>query len=83
MARTFEGRNYPMDHNLDALQSMLDPKMFFRLNRQYLINIKAIGEMRTHTKARVIVSLKATCKEDPVVSSEKAADFKRWLADEH
>jgi len=82
MARTFEGRNYPMDHNLDALQTMLDPKMFFRLNRQYLINIRSIGEMKTHTKARVIVSLKPAVKEDPVVSSEKAADFKRWLADE-
>ncbi|HLO71497.1 MAG TPA: LytTR family DNA-binding domain-containing protein [Flavipsychrobacter sp.] len=83
MARTFEGRNYPMDHNLDALQSMLDPKTFFRLNRQYLINIKAIADMRTHTKARVIVSLKPPVKEDPVVSSERAADFKKWLADEH
>lgn len=82
MARTFEGRNYPMDHNLDALQTMLDPKTFFRLNRQYLINIRAIDEMKTHTKARVIVSLKPPVKEAPVVSSEKAADFKRWLADE-
>jgi hypothetical protein len=39
--------------------------------------------MRTHTKARVIVSLKPPVKEDPVVSSERAADFKKWLADEH
>lgn len=82
MARTFEGRNYPMDHNLDALQGMLDPKTFFRLNRQYLINIKSIEDMKSHTKARVIVTLRPSVKEAPVVSSERAADFKKWLADD-
>ena len=80
VARTFEGRNYPMDHNLDALQGMLDPQHFFRINRQYLINIKAIQEMKTYTKARVIVQLNPPTKEAPVVSSERAADFKNWLA---
>lgn len=79
LARTFEGRNFPMDHNLDALQHMLDPAQFFRINRQYLINIQAIAEMKTYTKARVIVKLNPPVKEDPVVSSERAADFKRWL----
>ncbi len=80
LARTFEGRNYPMDHNLDALQTMLDPKQFFRLNRQYIINIKAITDMKSYTKARVIVTLNPPVKELPVVSSERAAEFKRWLA---
>ncbi len=68
-----------MDHNLDALQDMLDPIQFFRINRQYLINLQAIDEMKTYTKARVIVTLKPPVKEPPVVSSERAADFKHWL----
>lgn len=79
LARTFEGRTFPMDHNLDALQGMLDPHQFFRINRQYLINLKAIEDMKAHTKARVIVTLKPAVKEPPVVSSERAADFKNWL----
>jgi len=82
-ARTFEGRNYPMDHNLDALETMLDPQDFFRINRQYLISLKSIEEMRTYTKARVIVKLHPAVKEQPVVSSERAADFKDWLAGEY
>ncbi|MBL7718028.1 MAG: response regulator transcription factor [Flavipsychrobacter sp.] len=81
-ARTHEGRTYPMDHNLDALESMLDPEVFFRVNRQYLICLKAIDEMKTYSKARVIVSLKPPVKEAPVVSSERAAQFKLWLAGE-
>lgn len=81
-ARTFEGRTYPMDHNLDGLENMLHPSEFFRINRQYIINLKAIEEMKTYSKARVIVTLKPHVKEQPVVSSERAADFKLWLAGE-
>lgn len=81
-ARTYEGRTYPMDHNLDALEHMMNPQEFFRINRQYLINLKAIEEMKTYSKARVIVTLKPPVKEQPVVSSERSADFKQWLAGE-
>lgn len=82
-ARTFEGRTYPMDHNLDALEHLLDPEQFFRVNRQYLINIKSIEEMKTYSKARVIITLKPSVKEQPVVSSERSADFKQWLGGEY
>lgn len=78
-ARSFAGRNYPMDHNLDTLEAMLDPRLFFRINRQYLISLGAIEEMRTYTKSRVVVKLKLPVKDEPVVSAERAHDFKRWL----
>lgn len=83
LAKTFDNRNYPMDHNLDNLESMLDPQDFFRINRQYLISLKSIEEMKTYSKARVIVNLIPPVKEVPVVSSERAADFKDWLAGEY
>jgi DNA-binding LytR/AlgR family response regulator len=81
-ARTFEGRSYPVDYNLDALEGMLPPEDFFRINRQYIIQIKAIGEMKIFSKARVIITLDPPAQEQPVVSSEKAARFKLWLAGE-
>ena len=81
-ARTFENRTYPMDFNLDALESMLDPQDFFRINRQYIISLKSINEMKTYSKARVIITLKPPVKEQPVVSSERSAHFKLWLAGE-
>ena len=81
-ARTFDGRNYPMDHNLDGLETMLDPQDFFRINRQYLISLKSISDMRSYTKARVIITLEPASKDQPVVSSERAAAFKSWLAGE-
>ena len=64
------------------LEAMLNPADFFRINRQYIITLKAITEMKTYSKARVIVRLNPVVKEPPVVSSERAADFKKWLAGE-
>lgn len=81
-ARTFEGRTYPIDHNLDSLEKMLDPEQFFRINRQYLICLEAIHEMKTYSKARVLVKLKPEVKDPPLVSSERSASFKMWLAGE-
>jgi len=38
--------------------------------------------MKTYSKARVIIRLNPIVKEPPVVSSERAGDFKKWLAGE-
>lgn len=81
-ARNHDGRALPVDYNLDALEDMLDPASFFRINRQYLISLNAIAEMKTYSKARVIVTLKPATAEQPVVSSERSAYFKQWLAGE-
>lgn len=81
-AKSFDGRNLPIDQNLDALESILNPLDFFRINRQYIIALTAIEDMRTYTKARVVVKLNPPVKEAQVVSSERAADFKLWLAGE-
>jgi two-component system LytT family response regulator len=81
-AKTFEGRSYPVDYNLDALEDLLPPEDFFRINRQYVIQLKAIAEMKIFSKARVIITLNPPAHEQPIVSSEKAARFKLWLAGE-
>jgi two-component system LytT family response regulator len=79
---TFSGRTYPIDHNLDQLENMLNPIDFFRVNRQYIIHVHSIDEMKTYSKGRVFLTLKQLEKESLVVSSEKSAKFKRWLAGE-
>lgn len=81
-ARTYEGRTYPVDHNLDGIEKVVDPEYFFRINRQYIISLNAIDDMKTYSKARVLVKLKPEVKEHPLVSSERSAMFKRWLGGE-
>lgn len=81
-ARSFDGRNFPMDYNLDALEPMLPADSFFRINRQYIVSLKSIEDMRTYTKARVLIQLRPPATEVQIVSTERAAAFKQWLAGE-
>ena len=79
---TRDGRRFVIDLNLDTLDSTLDPKTFFRINRQYIIGIHSIGEMLAYTKSRVLIKLVPPAKHETIVSTERSADFKLWLGDE-
>jgi two-component system LytT family response regulator len=79
---TKEGRRFTIDYNLDSLESMLDPKNFFRINRQYIISIHSIKEMFAYTKSRVLIKLNPEARHETIVSTERSADFKLWLGDE-
>lgn len=79
---TKEGRRFTIDFNLDTLESMLDPKDFFRINRQYIIGIQSIAEMFAYTKSRVLIKLNPPAKHETIVSTERSAEFKLWLGDE-
>jgi len=78
---SMDGRRYIIDFNLDNLESMLEPKTFFRINRQFIISINAIDEMFTYSKSRVLVKLKPPSKHETIVSTERSSDFKTWLGD--
>ena len=70
---------YPIDQNLDELESIVDDTIFFRINRQYIININAIDKMLAWSKSRVKVILKPACDQETIVSTERSPHFKEWL----
>lgn len=79
---TKDARRFVIDFNMDTLESLLDPKVFFRINRQYIISIHSIAEMFAYTKSRVLIKLTPPSKHETIVSTERSADFKHWLGDE-
>ncbi len=79
-----EGRRYPLDYSLEALEKQLDPTLFFRANRQYIVALHAIREMYVYSKSRVKVNTEPPSPSEIIVSTEKSASFKRWLSgDDH
>lgn len=76
---TFDGKEYPVDQNLEELQHILDPAVFFRINRKMIINIGAISKMSAHSKSRVRLVLSPGFTEEVIVSSERSPVFKEWL----
>jgi len=69
----------PIDQNLDELEEILNPKIFFRINRQFIINIAAIEKMLTWSKSRVKIILKPASEHETIVSTERSSHFKDWL----
>ncbi|MEM7658617.1 MAG: LytTR family DNA-binding domain-containing protein [Bacteroidota bacterium] len=80
LMRTHEGKDYPVDFNLDKLEEILDPAQFFRINRKCIVNVDAIDQMYSYSKSRVRILLKPSFNEDAIVSSERSSRFKKWLA---
>jgi DNA-binding LytR/AlgR family response regulator len=76
---THEGKKFPVDQTLDEIENELDPSIFNRANRQFIVNIKAISEIHPYFKGRLKINLKPQQQGDIVISSEKSRGFKEWL----
>ena len=75
-----EGEKFVTDfETLDGLEELLDPTIFFRANRQYIIHIDAVGQIRPHFSGKLSVSIKGFNNLEVDVSREKASSFKHWL----
>ncbi|MEO9965116.1 MAG: LytTR family DNA-binding domain-containing protein [Reichenbachiella sp.] len=74
-----DGVEYLIDYTLDKLQSKLEPEQFFRINRQFIIQICAIKEMIAYSKGRLKIELDPTPRKETIVSTDRSSDFKNWL----
>ena len=74
-----DGKRLPIDFSLDKIEGFANPKIFFRINRQFIISIDAIHEMIAYSKSRVKLSLNPPCDLETVVSTERSPVFKKWL----
>lgn len=75
------GKRYPTDYTLDKLEEVLNPALFFRINRQFIVGIKSIREMQMHSKGRVRIDLEPETDQETIVSVERSAAFKKWLVE--
>jgi len=75
----FNGNRFVLNYTLDQLETQLDPKAFFRANRQLVVNIEAVKEVMPYFKGRLLLYIEPSPKEDQIISRGKAAAFKNWL----
>lgn len=76
--RNFEGQQFIVDKNLAELESDLDKRKFFRINRKYITHISAIEKFRPDN-GKIRVFLKPEMKEEIHVSKETAPEFRSWI----
>lgn len=67
-------------HTLDEVAASIDPSVFFRVNRQYIISRSAVKDMAVWFTGRLVVNLTVETEEKIIVSRQKVSDFKDWFA---
>lgn len=76
---TLDGNSFTMDHTLDELEGMLDPRNFFRANRQFIISAQAIKDIDFWFNYKFSLNLKVSVPEKIIVSKARVPEFKSWF----
>lgn len=78
---TFSGHIYYLNQTLDDVMSQLDPRRFFRANRQQIVSKDAVKELSTWFGGKLSVSLTVSFNDKIIVSKARAGAFKQWLSE--
>lgn len=78
---TFKGEYYSFDFNtLEEVEEVLDPNIFYRANRQFIVHIDSINTIKSLENQKLTIKLKEPNQKFEIdISREKAPSFKKWL----
>jgi hypothetical protein len=79
LLKSFSGQQYTVEYTLEQLEQGLDPRAFFRANRQFIINQKAVKKFDHAEHRKLDVYLHSTTVGPLVISQKKAVAFKKWM----
>jgi two-component system, LytTR family, response regulator LytT len=76
---THENKRYLIPNSVEELSARLDPKLFFRANRQFIISSEAIHKIHNYFNFKLKVEISADPKLEIIVSRSRTAAFKAWM----
>ena len=72
-------KKFIIDYKMEELEDLLDPVLFFRVNRSYMVNINSIKDVIVYSNSRLLIRLRTDCDKEIVVSRERVQEFKDWF----
>lgn len=76
---TRSNEKYLIDHSLERIIARVDPKFFFRVNRQIIVGFDAISHMIAWSRSRIKIELTPPAESEVVSSIDNTAEFRKWL----
>lgn len=76
---TITNRKFYLTQNLDDLYRTLDPELFYRANRQYIVQRSAIENVERYFARKLVAKLIVKTPEKLTISKARASDFIKWL----
>jgi two-component system, LytTR family, response regulator len=80
---TTQSKKFIIDYTLETLEDILDPHIFFRINRTFILNINAIKDVLVYSNSRLKITMTSDFDKEIIVSREKVNDFKTWFDGNH
>lgn len=75
----FDGNKSISNSSLDEVFTQLNPTLFFRANRQFIISINSIDKILKYGNSQLKIMLHINTTDDIIISKNKASEFKKWL----
>ena len=69
---------YHIDSSLEDLGNQLNPALFFRANRQYIVSHKAIKDISIWFGSKISINLYVNVPDKIIVSKARVSEFKTW-----
>ena len=80
-AIAMDGHTYYLNQTLDEIMAQLDPEVFFRANRQFIISRYAVRDLSVWFGNKLAVNLIVSVPEKIIVSKARVGEFKSWFAE--
>lgn len=72
-------QKFIIDYTLDELEDLLEPKAFFRANRQFILSHDVIAAVHAWFNGKLKVELNVSAGEEIIISRDRAPHFRNWL----
>ncbi|MDE7024829.1 MAG: LytTR family DNA-binding domain-containing protein [Paramuribaculum sp.] len=73
------GASFPLDMTIEECETQLSSEMFFRANRQYIVNINAIKKLISFWDRKIKIVLTNFPDVEILVSRDKSKALRQWL----
>jgi DNA-binding LytR/AlgR family response regulator len=72
-------KKFMIDYKLEDLEEILDPSVFFRVNRSMIVQINVISDVLVYSNSRLKIHLQQEVDKEIIVSRERVNAFKEWF----
>jgi two-component system, LytTR family, response regulator len=74
-----KNQKFILDQSLADIEKQIDPSLFYRVNRKYLVQMNAIKKIKAFPKSKLQLELEPAINDEIIISQENVSAFKEWM----
>ena len=74
-----KNQKFILDQSLADIEKQIDPTLFYRVNRKFLVQMNAIKKIKAFPKSKLQLELEPAINDEIIISQENVSAFKEWM----